>query len=132
MDKTDQQQRLLAFAARVCTGIFGNGRKVGFQSVEKALRHVAQALVLAGYEDPRRSYGAKELDLPISAILSTNRKDDPPPQPQLALPVATIEHAAKYSRANQPELTRATADLLTVAFFYLLRVGEYTMPRANT
>jgi hypothetical protein len=132
MDKTNQQQRLLAFAARFCTGIFGNGRKVGFQSVEKALRHVAQALVLAGYEDPRRSYGAKELDLPISAILSTYRKDDPPPQPQLALPVATIEHAATFSRANQPELTRATADLLTVAFFYLLQVGEYTMPRANT
>jgi hypothetical protein len=58
-----KQTYLLAFAARVRTDIFGHAVQVGFQSVEKALRHMAQALVLAGFDDPRWTYGAKELDL---------------------------------------------------------------------
>jgi hypothetical protein len=59
LDKVLQQTYLLAFAARVRTGLYGRAVQVGSQSVEKALRHVAQTLLLAGYDDPRRTYGAK-------------------------------------------------------------------------
>jgi hypothetical protein len=59
------------------------------------------------------------------------KEQDPAPKPQLALPVITIEHAGSYHQAPQTALTRATADLVTTAFFFLLRVGEYTMPRRN-
>jgi hypothetical protein len=71
--KSSKQSFLLAFAARVRTGSFGNARQVGFQTVEKALRHVAQTLVLAGFEDPRRAQGAKDLDLVFSRLLSSYR-----------------------------------------------------------
>ena len=73
---------------RVRTGIFGRAVQIGFQSVEKALRHVAQTLLLAGYDDPRRTYGAKESDLPFRHLLKSYRDQDPAPQPQLALPLA--------------------------------------------
>lgn len=57
---------------------------------------------------------------------------DPAPQPQLALPVDTIEAAAKMgTHPLAPPLLQATCDLIVIAFFYLLRVGEYTMPAAN-
>jgi hypothetical protein len=131
LDKATRQTYLLAFAARFRTGIFGRAVPVGFQSVEKALRHVAQTLLLAGYDDPRRTYGAKELDLPFRHLLKSYKDQDPAPKPQLALPVATVERAAAYCQAPHQPLIRATADLVTIAFFFLLRVGEYTMPRRN-
>jgi hypothetical protein len=127
-----KQTYLLAFAARVRTGIFGLALQVGAQSVEKALRHVAQTLVLAGFDDPRRTYGSKELDLPFRHLLKSYKDQDPAPKPQLALPVATIERAGAFHDAPNTPRTRATADLITTAFFFLLRVGEYVMPKANT
>jgi hypothetical protein len=127
--KPSKQTYLLAFAARVRSGIFGNAVQVGHQTVEKALRHVAQTLLLAGYDDPRRTYGSKELDLPFRHLLKAYKNKDPAPQPQLAIPVATIERAATYHQAPNSDLIRATADLIAIAFFFLLRVGEYTMPR---
>lgn len=130
--KAIKQNLLLAFAARVRTGIFGLGKRVGFQSVEKALRHVAQTLVLAGYDDPRRTYGSKELDLPFQRLLAQYRKEDPPPQPQVALPVATVQYAAGQCHGQNSALRKATADLIATAFFFLLRVGEYSMPQKNT
>jgi hypothetical protein len=48
-----KQTYLIAFAARVPTGIFRNAVQVGFQSVEKALRHMAQNLLLVCFDDPR-------------------------------------------------------------------------------
>ena len=42
---------LMAFAARVCAGAFGNGQQIGCQSVATALRHVVQTFVLANHGD---------------------------------------------------------------------------------
>jgi hypothetical protein len=132
LPKARKQTYLLAFAARVRTGVFGHAVQVGFQSVEKALRHVAQTLMLAGYDDPSRTYGAKELDLPFRHLLRSYKNQDPAPQPQLAIPIATIERAASYHQAPNTALARATADLVATAFFFLLQVGEYTMPKRGT
>jgi hypothetical protein len=126
--KPSKQTYFLAFAARVRTGVFGNAVQVGHQTVEKALRHVAQTLLLAGYDDPGQTYGSKELDLPFRRLLKAYKNKDPAPQPQLAIPVATIERAAAYYQTPTSALIRATADLTAIAFFFLLRVGEYTMP----
>jgi len=128
--KSQKQAYLLAFAARVRTGIFGRAVQVGHQSVEKAFRHVAQTLVLAGFGDPRRSHGASELDLPFRHLLASYKTEDPAPRPQVALPVSVVEYAGAYYRAPSAP-TRAAADLTMTAFFYLLRVGEYTMPKRN-
>jgi len=47
---TDQ---LLTFAVAVREGQYGLGAQVKVQSVKRALRHVAQSLVLDGHRDPR-------------------------------------------------------------------------------
>jgi hypothetical protein len=99
--------------------------------VEKAMRHVAQTLILARFDDPRRTYGSKELDLPFRHLLKSYKDKDPAPKLQLALPVAAVEYAGASHQASNTPLTRATADLITTAFFFLLQVGEYAMPKAN-
>ena len=64
--------------------------------------------------------------------MRTYRREDPPPKPQLAVPVSVIEHLQqKAERLGRHTKTAATADLATIAFFFLLRVGEYTMPASN-
>ena len=54
------------------------------------------------------------------------------PRPQLAFPVRCITATAAVRFQNGATLKqRAVADLISVAFFFLLRVGEYTMPARN-
>ena len=93
---------------------------------------MAQTIVLAGYADPRRSYGCKDLDLPFAKLLRSYKLQDPAPKPQLALPVRAIQCAVDFYRDKQTPAGRAIADLLTIAFFFLLRPGEYTMPTSHT
>jgi hypothetical protein len=72
---TDQ---LLIFAVAVQEGQYGLGPQVKVQSVERALRHVAQSLILDGHRDPRRASAAQQsLDLPISRLLKKFRDEDP-------------------------------------------------------
>ena len=96
--------------------------------MEKALRHVAQAFVLEGYDDPRRASASGDLALPFTHLLKSYKDCDPAPKPQVALPVHAIDRAA--AARNDPSATprdRATAHLIVVAFYFLLRVGEYTL-----
>ena len=119
--------KLLTFAVAVREGKYGLGSQVKVQSVKRALRHVAQKFVLDGRPDPRKSSPAQQsLDLPIARLIKSYQDNDPPPQPKLALPVSTITALAINYRWT-PHLY-AVADLVIVAFFYLLRVGEYTSP----
>jgi hypothetical protein len=97
--KARKQECLLSFAARVRIGIFGLAVQVEHQSVEKALRYVTQTLVMAVFEDPRKTQGSDDLDLPFQHLLLGYRQEDPAPQPQLALPMNTVEEAGGYFRA---------------------------------
>ena len=58
------------------------------------------------------------------------RRLDPPPVPQLAVPIAVVIQAytAAYCTTTTNRI-RAIADLIIIAFYFLLRVGEYTRPR---
>ena len=124
----------MGFATRDQTGYFGVGRPVGYQTVKEALRHGAQARVLAELPDPRRTSGRNNLDLPLAHILKSYKQVGPAPRPQLALPVIAIEAAtAPGLEPDADELSKAIADLIVLAFFFLLRVGEYgdTLPAAH-
>ncbi len=119
--------KLLTFAVAVREGKYGLRSPVKVQSVKRALRHVAQKFVLDGRPDPRKSSPAQQsLDLPISRLIKSYWDSNPLPEPKLALPISTITAIAKNYRWS-PHL-EAVADLVTIAFFYLLRVGEYTSP----
>jgi hypothetical protein len=117
--------QLLTFAVAVREGQYGLGAQVKVQSVERALRHVAQRLVLDGHPNPRRASPAQQLlDLPIARLIKKYRNEDPPAEPKLAIPISTITAIATNYRWHTH--LDAAADLVIIAFFYLLQVGEYT------
>ncbi len=119
--------KLLTFAVAVREGQYGRGAQVKVQSVKKALQHVAQKLVLYGYQNPRKASPAQQsLDLPISRLLKSFGDNNPPAEPKITIPISTITATLEQYRWN-PHLG-VVADLVTIAFFYLLRVGEYTSP----
>ena len=79
--------RLLTFAVAMREGQYGLSATVQAQSVERALRHVAQRIILDGHPDPRKASPTQQhLDLPIAQLLKNYCDEDPPPQPKLALP----------------------------------------------
>ena len=53
-------------------------------------------------------------------------RQDPPPKPKLAVPVQVATTAAKAATLTTNPLEQAINDLVNIAFYFLLRVGEYT------
>jgi hypothetical protein len=116
---------LLTFAVAMREGQYGIGGQVKVQSVTTALRAVAQRYILDGHSDPRCASAAQHtLNLPIAGLIKKFKENDPPPQPKLAILVSTIRQiATKYTFSAHH---KAVVGLVVIAFFYLLRVGEYT------
>jgi hypothetical protein len=110
--------QLLTFAVAVREGQFGLGAQVKVQSVERALRHVAQRLDLDRHPDPRRSSPAQQsLDLPIARLIKKYCNDHPPVEPKLAIPISTITAIATKYRWN-PHMEEV--DLVIIALFLSL------------
>ncbi len=121
--------RLLSgFAAQVRTGFYGAGRQVKNCTVSCALMAVGQTIALACKSNPTKIVGSKCLLPCLQIMLDGYRKVDPPTQKKL--PVQSDVPKLLVTTAYQPgtaEVQRATADLTMIAFYYLLRVGEYTV-----
>ena len=72
----------------------------------------------------------------LKRTLENFKLQDPPTEPQLAIPI-TVVHRILRQSWRHPHSTRtalkhqAIADLINIAFYYLLRVGEYTKPRSQ-
>ena len=123
---------LTAFAARVRSGHYGRGNKIRVQGVTDALSAISKTIELAGYKSPvYRS--PNTYNLQIQRCIEGFRREDPPAVPQLALPVTVPLHMAEQAYATGTPTNnnqdQAIADLSVIAFFYLLRVGEYMAPR---
>ena len=119
---------LQAFAARVRIGFYGEGNQVKVQTVSKALAAVSKTCELAGQPSP--VYRAdQKYQRGIEAMIEGMRRQDPLPRPQLAIPVKVVKTAAKIAQGNDDRKMHAVTDLMTIAFYYLLRSGEYTKPK---
>ena len=123
----ERSQLFLAFAGALRQGKLHGGHPPSGTSVETTLREVAQFLVHRGLGDPRRStVGQANLDKNFSSALKRWKDEDPAPKPQQALPSSTVRLINTEYRNSSVIKNRAIADLVTTAYFFLLRVGEYT------
>jgi hypothetical protein len=123
---------LVGFAARYRTGDLGRGNQVRGDSVATAVRHVGHMFDLAGYPDPRKpTNGGDDLLLAFSRQLRSYRNDDPSTQSQIALPVKMFQNICDNEGRSASPLEQATSDVITIMFYFLLRVGEITCPAAN-
>ena len=103
------------------------------RTVEDVVRHVAQAITRLGAVDPRlNTFG--ELDFRLATVLRSWKKRDPPPTRVKPLPMIVLRKAHALSAATPLPLRISPAgDCLLIAFFFLLRPGEYSgAPRTAT
>jgi hypothetical protein len=120
---------LRAFAAKVRRGDLGRGHQVGHQTVQVALRAIGTTFELDGQPNPLyRCASSQRYWKALERQIEGYRRQDPPPQAKLAVPVTVphwaVDHGlAKGSTTKQ----QAAGDLTLIAFYYLLRVGEYTL-----
>jgi hypothetical protein len=116
-----------AFAARVRTGYFGNGKTIKVGSVTEALGAISTSCQLAGQPSPVHKAHETYL-LPVARLVEGMRRIDPPAVPQLAIPVSVPIHMLATAQQSTKPLDHAVGDLAIIAFFFLLRIGEYTRP----
>jgi hypothetical protein len=87
---------------------------------------------LAGYPDPRKPVsGGDDLLLAFSRQLRSYRNTDPSTESQIALPVKIFQNICDNEGRSASPIEQATADVITIMFYFLLRVGEITCPEAN-
>jgi hypothetical protein len=115
------------FAQRYRDGrIAPKGRSVKSGTVEDAVRAVGQAFAQLGGADIRKdAYG--EIDFRITRQFKCYKKEDGPPSRVKPVPIIIILfilHQAYNGEATEDR--RAVADMVTIAFYFLLRPGEYT------
>jgi len=119
---------ITAFAARVRTGYYGRGDEIRVSGVTEAISAISKTIELAGYKSP--VYRSPNVyNLSIQRLVEGYRREDPPSVPQLAVPVSVPENMADIAYRTECPLLQAIADLAVIAFYYLLRVGEYTVAK---
>jgi hypothetical protein len=94
--------------------------------VEDALRAVGQAHARLGGDDPRKdNFGG--IDFRIQLQIKSYHKVDDPPRRVKPIPITIIIYilAQAFGVARNEE-DLSIADMITIAFFFLLRPGEYT------
>jgi hypothetical protein len=118
---------LQAFAAFVRRGSVGRGKQVGTQTVQVALRAIGAHFELAAEPNPCYKDGfTPKYWLALEQQIEGYRRVDPVPQAKLAVPVTVPRWCATEGiKSNSPK-AQAVGDLTNIAFYYLLRVGEYT------
>lgn len=89
---------------------------------------IGQMIALATGVNPTKIHGSDKLIPRLSQMLDSWRKEDPPTQKKLPIEVDIPEYIAmQASHPSAMEAERTMGDLILIAFYYLLRVGEYTM-----
>ena len=121
---------ITAFAARVRTGYFGNGKAIKVGSVTEAIGAISTSCQLAGQPSPVHKTHETYV-LPVARLVEGMRRADPPAVPQLAIPVAVPKHMLATGQTLNNPLDLAIGDLAIIAFFFLLRIGEYTRPTVD-
>jgi hypothetical protein len=128
----DKVPLLQLFAQRYKQGTLqASGRPVRSRTVEDAVRVVGQAFARMGAPDPRmNAFG--DVDIRLTSLYRAWKKDDAPPARVKPLPILLVHGAVRLARAANTPVSLAAADCLTVAFFFLLRPGEYAgTPRTH-
>ena len=129
---TIRVRALTGFAACVRTGRFGQGRRVQAGTVIGALMSIGQEIALACGENPTKLIGSDKMLPWLQQIYDGRQKEDPPTMKQLLVEADVPEYLAQLGRDDDgTELDKAIGDLVLIAFYYLLRIGVYTIKGAR-
>jgi len=102
------------------------GHIVKARTAEDALRAVGQKFASMGTRDPRIDSRGK-MDFQITRQLASYKKSDTPPKRVKPIPISLILHILPLGHTlHITEASRNIADIITMAFYFLLRPGEHT------
>ena len=120
----DKVPILQVFARRLRTGELSPSRNtLRSRSVEDYIRSVGQAFLELGMNDPRLGPDLK-IDHRIQRMLRCYSKADPPPDRVKPVPIQVLQHICTIALASNDDHIIAIADMITLAFFFLLRPGK--------
>ena len=121
------------FAEQVRSGQSSASKNpVRSSTVADALNSVAQAFTFMGLDDPRFRPGTNNLDPRLARQLKGYANTDAPPMRVRPIPIQILHRATSLAMAENSETIRAASDLMWIAFFFLLRPGEYTQPAEDS
>ena len=123
----DKVAILQVFGRRFRVGkIAPRGKRVMSKSVQDAVRSVGQGFTVLGADDPRHASDGK-IDFRLKRQFRSYKKEDRPSIQVKPLPIciimAIVAHSARPSTSAH---AKSLANLVCIAFFFLLRPGEYT------
>ena len=121
---------LTAFAEGVRQGHYSNSPRVRAGTVQVALRAIGKTFEMDGLPNPTyRSEGKYWLQ--IERLIEAYRRQDGPAHHKLAIPVSLVTYLHRPRHGLRLRQSQAICDMSSIAFYYLLRVGEYTSHRRN-
>lgn len=115
---------LQVFATRYRRRLGPSGNPVRASTVSDALRSVGQTLASMGAADPRLS-ATGAIDFRLHRQLRSYSRTDTPPSRVKPIPIQIIRHLV-HDTVGGPAPDQAVSDMIVIAFFFLLRPGEYT------
>ena len=124
---TDPIPFLQIFGQRYRDGrIAPSQREVRSRTVEDAIRAVAQKHTSLGTKDPRKdTHGST--DIRLIRQLRSYAKADKPPVRVKPVPITIILYILRVAyHIHRTDDGQALADMICIAFYFLLRPGEYT------
>ena len=127
----DKVPYLRVLAHRIRSGAASrSGQPVRAPRVRDEILAVAKGFTDLGHPDPRLT-STGLMDPRLTHLYSAYSNDDPAPHRVKPLPIQIIHHAtALILAAPTPKLT-AAIDMIWIAFFFLLRPGEYCHANDN-
>ena len=131
-DVPDPVVFLQVFFHRYRTGqISDSQRPVRGRTAEDAVRSVAQTFTAVGAPDPRKT-SQGSMDFRLQRQLAHYKKQDPPPNRVKPVPITVLQHIMFAALASTSVANLSVADMICIAFFFLLRPGEYTGTKSET
>jgi integrase len=128
---TDKVPILQVVAQRVRIGeLAAKGDPIRSRSTEDYIRQVAATFQSVGAPDPRLNSHNK-LDFRLKRMVAAWKKQDPPPNRVKPIPMKVLRALADIAQNSHLEYTRATTDMIIIAFYFLLRPGEYVDTNRN-
>ena len=130
----DKVPILQVFVHRVHIGeLAASSGPVRSRTAEDYVRHVAQVFLQVGADDPRLN-SAHKIDFRLQRTLKAWKSTDPAPDRVKPIPITVIRRIATLAQTTHASDTAfcATADMIVIAFFFLLRPGKYTDNPNNT
>ena len=128
----DKVPVLQVFLHRVRHGtLSARSNKIKSRSAEEYVRSVAQTYLSLGGPDPRLDLGGN-VDFRINRMLKAYSKQDPPPNRVKPVPIQVIRRILMIAIASNTALNLGIADMIVIAFFFLLRPGEYAISQSES